>query len=123
VENLSVIILIMIGLVVIFIISSTVKILFHRRKAEIETLKLLGATKGFIRVSFLIEGGIIGLLGGVLATIGTWALYFMLLSTLEAYIPVMKTLIMPLQTVIALPLLGMLMGIAASMISVGRIKL
>ncbi|HYA32332.1 MAG TPA: ABC transporter permease, partial [Thermodesulfovibrionales bacterium] len=42
---------------IIFICYSTVKILFYRRKEEIETLKLLGATRGFIRTPFVIEGG------------------------------------------------------------------
>ena len=37
---------------VTFITYSTIKILLHRRKEEIETLKLLGASKGFIRLPF-----------------------------------------------------------------------
>jgi len=45
---------------IIFICYSTVKILFYRRKEEIETLKLLGATRAFIRTPFVIEGGVIG---------------------------------------------------------------
>ena len=52
---------------IIFITYNTIKIFFYRRKEEIETLKLLGATKAFIRLPFLIEGLVIGLLGGIFA--------------------------------------------------------
>ena len=38
-----------------FITYSTIKIFFYRRKEEIETLKLLGATRSFIRLPFLLE--------------------------------------------------------------------
>ena len=62
VQNISIIIFLTISLGVIFVTYSTVKILFYRKKEEIEILKLLGATGGFIRMPFLIEGGIIGLL-------------------------------------------------------------
>ncbi|HDZ62108.1 MAG TPA: ABC transporter permease, partial [Nitrospirae bacterium] len=49
---------------------STIKILFYRRKDEIETLKLLGATRGFIRAPFLLEGFFIGLSGGIAGFLG-----------------------------------------------------
>ena len=52
---------------IIFVCYSTVKILFYRRTEEIETFKLLGATKGFIRTPFFIEGAVIGACGGLLS--------------------------------------------------------
>ncbi|MDH4028019.1 MAG: ABC transporter permease, partial [Nitrospirota bacterium] len=52
---------------VVFITYNTIRILFYRRNEEIETLKLLGATKGSIRLPFLIEGAFIGVTSGVIS--------------------------------------------------------
>lgn len=123
VENLSIIILGIIILVVLFVISSTVKILFYRRKTEIEIIKLLGATGGFIRAPFLIEGGVIGFLGGLFAVLGASAFYLMLTTSFSAFMPILRTMAMPIEIIILMPLAGLVMGVAGSLISVGRLRL
>lgn len=50
-----------------FIISNTVKLTIFARRKEINIMKYIGATDWFIRWPFIIEGIIIGLIGGVLA--------------------------------------------------------
>jgi cell division transport system permease protein len=123
IENFSLIILGIIIFVVLFVISSTVKILFYRRKSEIEIIKLLGATGGFIRAPFLIEGGVIGMLGGLFATLGATIFYFTLTTSFSAFMPLLRTLIMPVEIVVLMPIAGILMGVAGSLISVGRLRL
>jgi cell division transport system permease protein len=123
IENFSLIILGIIIFVVLFVISSTVKILFYRRKSEIEIIKLLGATGGFIRAPFLIEGGVIGFLGGLFATLGAAIFYFILTTSFSAFMPLLRTLIMPVEIVVLMPIAGILMGVAGSLISVGRLRL
>jgi cell division transport system permease protein len=123
IENFSLIILGIIIFVVLFVISSTVKILFYRRKSEIEIIKLLGATGGFIRAPFLIEGGVIGFLGGLFATLGAVIFYFTLTTSFSAFMPLLRTLIMPVEIVVLMPIAGILMGVAGSLISVGRLRL
>jgi cell division transport system permease protein len=123
IENFSLIILGIIIFVVLFVISSTVKILFYRRKSEIEIIKLLGATGGFIRAPFLIEGGVIGFLGGLFATLGAAIFYFTLTTSFSAFMPLLRTLIMPVEIVVLMPIAGILMGVAGSLISVGRLRL
>ncbi len=51
----------------IFIISNTIKLTVHARRKEISIMKYVGATNGFIRTPFIIEGIIIGLLSGILS--------------------------------------------------------
>ena len=51
----------------IFIISNTIKLTVHARRKEISIMKYVGATNGFIRTPFMIEGIIIGLLSSVLS--------------------------------------------------------
>ena len=53
-------------LCVIFIMTNTIKLTIFYRKTEIEILKLVGATDWFIKVPFLLEGIIQGILAGVL---------------------------------------------------------
>ncbi|HMK59877.1 MAG TPA: permease-like cell division protein FtsX [Dissulfurispiraceae bacterium] len=123
IENLSIIILCIIGFVVLFVIASTVKILLYRRKAEIEIIKLLGATGGFIRTPFLIEGGVIGFLGGLFATAGLAIFYYMLTTSFSAFMPVLRTMVLPWQIIVLLPVAGIVMGVMGSFISVGRLRL
>ena len=50
-----------------FIISNIIKLNVFSRKDEIEILRLSGATNMFIRIPFLLEGTILGVLGGILS--------------------------------------------------------
>ena len=54
-------------LISLFIISNTIKLTVHARRKEISIMKYVGATNGFIRAPFIIEGIIIGLLSGVIS--------------------------------------------------------
>lgn len=56
-------------LISLFIISNTIKLTVHARRKEISIMKYVGATNGFIRTPFIIEGIIIGLLSGILSII------------------------------------------------------
>ena len=122
-RNTSIIIFLIISTGVIFVIYSTVKILFYRRKSEIEILKLLGATKGFIRAPFLIEGGLIGFSGGTLGTIGALLFYFAVTYRLSKVIPILKSLAFPLEILVLLPAIGIILGIIGSVIAIGRLRL
>ena len=51
----------------ITIIANTVQLAFYTRQEEIEILRLIGATSLFISIPYIIEGAIIGALGGGLA--------------------------------------------------------
>ncbi len=122
-QNMSIIIFLTISTGVIFVAYSTVKILFYRKREEIEIIKLLGATKGFIRMPFLVEGGAIGFLGGVLGTIGALLFYFAVTYRLSVVIPMLKTLVFPFEMLIMLPIAGIVMGIIGSVIAIGRLRL
>jgi cell division transport system permease protein len=123
VENISIIIFLSIAAGVVFVTYSTVKILFYRKKDEIEIFKLLGATSGFIRTPFIIEGSVIGFFGGVLSIIGALIFYFVITYRLSAVIPILKNLAFPLEFLIALPVIGIFLGIVGSLIAIGRLRL
>jgi cell division transport system permease protein len=123
VQNVSAIILLTVSLGVVFVTYSTVKILFYRRNEEIEILKLLGATGNFIRAPFLIEGGIIGLLGGALGTVGAFVFYFAVTYRLSVVIPILKTLVFPPGILGTPPIIGIFLGIIGSVLAIGRLRL
>ena len=54
-------------LISLFIISNTIKLTVHARRKEISIMKYVGATNGFIRTPFIIEGVLIGLLSGLIS--------------------------------------------------------
>ena len=50
-----------------FIISNVIKLIVIARRSEIEILRLVGATNTFIRIPFLLEGTLLGAVGGLLS--------------------------------------------------------
>jgi cell division transport system permease protein len=107
---------------IVFVCYSTVKILFYRRNEEIETFKLLGATKSFIRTPFLIEGAVIGSAGGLVSLVGVFAFYYMVILRLSSAIPIFKAVLFPGNTFMVLPLAGMFLGLTGAAIALGRLK-
>jgi cell division transport system permease protein len=51
----------------VLLISNTIRLSLYARRREVEVMKLVGATDWFIRWPFVIEGVIVGALGGLLA--------------------------------------------------------
>jgi cell division transport system permease protein len=107
---------------IIFICYSTVKILFYRRKEEIETLKLLGATRGFIRAPFLVEGGIIGIIGAGMSLATILVFYQGIFKKLTVAAPLFTAVVFPPEVIIFLPAAGLFLGVTGALIAIGRIR-
>jgi cell division transport system permease protein len=56
----------------ILLIWNTIRTAIFARRREIEVMKLVGATDWFIRIPFMLEGLLHGIIGGALASIGLW---------------------------------------------------
>jgi cell division transport system permease protein len=106
----------------IFVCYSTVKILFYRKKDEIATLKLLGATKGFIKAPFLIEGGVMGLAGGAISSAGISAIQYAIYSRLADPFPLLRAVSFPESILYYQLAAGLLIGVTGAFIAVGRIR-
>ena len=59
----------------LLIISNTVKLAMYDRKDEIAIMKMVGATNGFIRLPFVVEGFTLGMIGAILAFGLEWVGY------------------------------------------------
>ena len=64
---ISGIILVLLIVISIFIISNTIKLTVHARRKEISIMKYVGATNGFIRWPFIVEGVIIGIVAALIS--------------------------------------------------------
>lgn len=62
----------------LFIVSNTIKLTLYARRDELEIMALVGATKRFIQIPFLLEGALQGLISGLLS-LGFLGLSFKLL--------------------------------------------
>ena len=60
--------------VAIILIWNTIRTAIFARRREIEVMKLVGATDWFIRIPFILEGLIQGLVGAIVSCGGLWAL-------------------------------------------------
>ena len=68
----------------LLIISNTVKLAMYDRKNEIAIMKMVGATNGFIRFPFMVQGFFLGILGAGLAFGVEWFLYDTLITNIRA---------------------------------------
>ena len=75
VSVVSLMLTIILVFVSIFIMSNTIKLTTFGRREEIAIMKMVGATNSFIRLPFVVEGLVLGLLGGGLAFLAEWGLY------------------------------------------------
>lgn len=69
VKTISGVILVILIFVSIFIISNTIKLTVHARRKEISIMKYVGATNGFIRWPFMVEGILIGIISSFITVL------------------------------------------------------
>ena len=68
----------------LLIISNTVKLAMYDRKDEIAIMKMVGATNGFIRLPFVVEGFTLGMIGAALAFGLEWVIYDQMIQKIDA---------------------------------------
>ena len=74
-RNIGAVIIIGLLALAMFLISNTIRSTIYLRKTEIEIMRLVGATKAYIRWPFFLEGGMIGLLGSIIPIGLVWSIY------------------------------------------------
>jgi len=102
------------AIVAIIIIGSTIRMAVMARAREIAIMRLVGATNGFIRAPFLIEGFLKGTLGGLLALVLAWVA----LAVINRFV-VQATFFDTWMGAVGV-LAGASIGLAGSALSVGR---
>lgn len=89
-------ILIVILLVVsVFMMSNTIKLATFTRRDEIVVMKMVGASNGFIRTPFVVEGLILGILGAGIGFLLQWAVYDFIAQKISVSIAANLIQVMP----------------------------
>ena len=117
--------LIVLGIISITIIINTIRITVNSRQTEINIMKYVGATDWFIRWPFIIEGILIGLIGGAVPATIAWAGYGYI-YTIVGTIPELQFLqLLPHDHILAYVfpfnlIIGTVIGFIGSAVSVRR---
>ena len=109
----------------LLIISNTVKLALYDRKDEISIMKMVGATNGFIRLPFVVEGFVLGMVGALIAFFIEWSMYNLMVNRLAevdtlqlfSFVPFNELLLPMVATFIAA---GLFVGIVGSWTSIRK---
>lgn len=121
----SAVVIVGLSLVSLVIIGNTVKISVYDRRDEIAIMKMVGATNGFIRLPFVVEGFTLGMVGAGLAFGLEWLLYDLLVKKIESidtlqmfqFVPFQQLLLPMICTFVAT---GFLVGVLGSWTSIRK---
>ena len=112
-------------IVSLIIISNTIRLAMLDRREEIGIMKMVGATNGFIRFPFLIEGFFLGLFGAVISFFVEWGLYEAIRNAIVStdlqfltFVPFTEVL---LPMIAACAIAGFGIGILGSLLSIRRL--
>ncbi|MGH2569199.1 MAG: cell division protein FtsX [Bacteroidota bacterium] len=102
----------------IFLVANTIRLAIYAKRKIIQTMKLIGATRTFIRIPFILEGLVQGLLGGVLAAVVVLAAF----QYLEQFLSVqLSDLVVVDQLYYGVIVgVGCLLGVLGSVVSIRR---
>ena len=109
----------------LLIISNTVKLAMYDRRDEISIMKMVGATNGFIRLPYVVEGFTLGMVGAIIAFSLEWVLYDLLLARLNevdtlklfTFVP-FETLLWPMVAIFVAA--GLFVGVVGSWTSIRK---
>ena len=108
----------------LFIISNTIRLTVFARRREIQIMKYVGASNGFIRWPFLFEGMVIGFLGSGFASLILWEGYKTVVSEMAAaglvFIPMISLWPFMGYTTLIILAAGIVIGVMGSAISLRK---
>lgn len=109
----------------IFLISNTIKITIQARKEEIGIMRNVGASNTFIKIPFMFEGMLIGLMGAILPALIAIFGYGIAYDSMNGIMfstlfPLIKPIPFVIILAVGLAVLGMLVGIIGSYLSVNK---
>lgn len=112
-------------IVALFIISNAIKLATSSREGEIAIMKMVGATNGFVRWPFVIEGILLGLGSALLAFLVQWGVYQLLVQAINVYSHVQLINMIPFEQIcvpmlIAFGGIGLIVGVLGSLVTIRK---
>lgn len=106
----SLVLIIILFIVSVFIMSNTIKLTTFGRREEIAIMKMVGATNGFIRTPFIIEGLFLGIIGAAIAFFIQWGVYSLIAEKVMQSIASGYVSVIPF-SVLAMPVAGVFLAV------------
>jgi cell division transport system permease protein len=106
------------AVVAMVIIGVAIRVAVLQRADEIAIMRLVGATTGYIRAPFLLEGALKGFLGGIAAVVLCWLGFALFRSTTGFDLAAL--VFFSRGQIVLMVLFGTLIGLLGSLLSVGR---
>ena len=109
---------IILGISAIFLVSNTIRLTIYAKRKSVQTMKLVGASRWFVRAPFLIEGMVQGVIGGIIAA----GIIYYLLTFVAGLVSAELAEFIRVDYIfyLLLVLVGILLGLFGSAISVRR---
>lgn len=120
VSAVSLVLVIILFVISLFIMSNTIKLTTFERRDEIAIMKMVGATSGFIRWPFVIEGLILGSIGSLSAYLIQWGVYKLVSDDVIAASGLSFVKALPFAT-IAAPMLGAFLAVGLGVGIIGSL--
>ncbi len=123
VSAISLIFIVILFVVSAFIMANTIKLSTFNRKEEIAIMKMVGAGNAFIRAPFVVEGIVLGLLGGGIAFFLEWGIYSLIFnkamaSVVGAFIPMIPFEYLMWPMLLVFMAVGLVVGVFGSNIAI-----
>ena len=121
----SLVIVSVLFVVSLFIISNTVKLAMYSRSEEIAIMKMVGATNAFIRLPFIVEGFIIGIIAAAVGFFLEWGLYEAIRGAIASsgqlsFLHVVSFSTVALPVALVCVVTGLLIGVVGSLMSIRK---
>jgi cell division transport system permease protein len=112
-------------LAAVFTISNVIRLTMYAREDELDIMRLVGATRPYVRGPFVVEGMIQGGLGGLLSVGLLYLAFRVLAPDMLAASDLLgrAAVFLPVQMCLLIVVGGMLVGIIGSLVSLGRLRL
>lgn len=125
IRNGGAIFIVALGIIALMLISNTIKVAITARQTEISIMRMVGASNWYIRIPFMIEGILIGILGAIVPCLCLYFGYNFMFSQMQGvFFSSMLTLRAPYpfiyQFALLLILLGSGVGLVGSYFSVRK---
>jgi len=115
----TLIVLFILGGLTMFVISNTINLAIQSKKTEIEIMRLMGVYNWYIRAPFILQGGLYGFTGAILALIPLNIVQGEL-DKLAAFLGLVNGTAIMNTVMFSIFLLGVLVGAGGSLISVRK---
>ncbi|MDD5434261.1 MAG: permease-like cell division protein FtsX [Nitrospira sp.] len=111
-------------LIVLFTISNTVKFTLLARRQHFEIMKYAGTSGSLKKMPYIIEGGILGLIGGISSLIMLFLVYQLILYKIPpatyVWLGGLKFMFIPFEAIVLIAGTGFILGCFGSWVSIGR---